>query len=255
MKTKLIMPVILFFALLANVVSAQSADDVVNKFIEARGGKAKWDQLTSLKMTGNIDIGPNMKAPFTILMKDKTKFRFEMEIQGMKMIQALDGDSGWAIVPFGGKKDPERMSPDDVKTAQEQADYTGDLYDYKKKGNTVELLGKEDMEGTETYKLKVTKKNQDVIYIYLDANTYLTLKETSKHKFKDKEVEGSSLPSNYKDVNGYKFPFVMEMRGSDEDSNGQSMTIETVEVNPKIDNTLFVMPPVASAVEPPKDSK
>src|ERR1043166_8736307 len=103
MKTKLIMPVILFFALLANMVSAQSADDIVNKFIEARGGKAKWDQLTSLKMTGNIDIGPNMKAPFIILMKDKTKFRFEMEIQGMKMIQALDGDSGWAIVPFGGK--------------------------------------------------------------------------------------------------------------------------------------------------------
>lgn len=233
---------------------AQSVDEIVSHYVDALGGKNKWDNLKTLIFTGSVEVGPNMKAPVTMYFKDKNKMRFEMELQGMKMIQALDGDSGWSIVPFSGKTDPERMSPEEVKSTKQQADFTGDLYNYKEKGNTVELLGKEDMEGTETYKLKVTKKDGDVTYMYLDVASYLSLKETSRHKLKDKEVETVLLPSDYRDVDGYKFAFALEMRGGeDEQAMGQLMTIDKIEVNPEIDNNIFAMPPVTSAVQPPAE--
>jgi len=246
MKSKKLF-ITLSLILLSAFSFAQSVDDILANHYKAMGGKDKIANIKTLKMTGNIDIGPDMKAPFTIFMKEGTKIRFEMDLQGMKMVQTLDGDSGWYINPFGGKTDPERMSPDAVRESKEEADFTGPLFDYKKKGNTVELLGKEDMEGTDTYKLKVTKKTGDISYFYLDASSYLELKQTSKHKFEDKELESSHLSSNYKNVDGIMFPFSMEERSSDDASQGQTMNIETVEVNPKIDESIFKMPPMASA--------
>src|SRR6185436_13052399 len=166
--------------LLAGFVSqSQSTDEIINGYLKAMGGKEKLAALKTLKMTGNIDIGPDMKAPCTIYLKEGKKMRFELDVQGMKLVQAIDGDSGWYINPFGGKSDPERMPPDMLEDSKEQADFTGPLYNYREKGNTVELIGKEDMEGTETFKLKVGKKNGDISYIYIDASSYLELKETS----------------------------------------------------------------------------
>jgi len=247
MKSKKMLA-LLFFVSSVSFSFAQTADEIVSNNIKAMGGKEKIAAVKTVKMTGNLDLGPDMKAPFTILLKDGKKFRFEMEIQGMKMVQALDGDSGWYIQPWSGKTDPERMSPEEVKAAKDQADFNGPLFDYKAKGNTVEFIGKEDMEGTDTYKLKVTKKSCDVSYIYLDASTNLQLKETAKHKFKDKEVEAASLSSNYKSVDGLMFPFSMEERGSDDASQGQSMNFDKIELNPAIDDSIFKMPAMASAV-------
>ena len=246
MKSKtFVAAIVLLFMTLGTF--AQSVDDIISNHFKAMGGKDKLAGVKSIKLKGNLDIGPDMKAPFTIFMKDGSKVRFEMELQGMKMVQALEGDSGWYINPFGGKTDPERMSPEAVKDSKEQADFTGPLFNYKEKGNTVELIGKEDMEGTDTYKLKVTKKSGDVTYFYLDATSYLELKQTSKHKFKDKEMESAHLSSNYKSVDGIMFPFGMEERGSDDASQGQIMNIETIEVNPPIDERIFKMPAMASA--------
>ncbi len=248
MKSKKLFVAILFLFVASSTI-AQSVDEIIDNHFKAMGGKDKFANLKSIKMTGNLDIGPDMKAPFTIYLKDGNKFLFTMELQGMKMMQALTVDSGWFIQPWGGKTDPERMSPDQIKDGKDQAEQMlgGPLLDYKKKGNTVEYLGKEDMEGTDTYKLKVTKKSGDVSYIFLDATTYFQLKETSKHKFQDKEVEGASIHSNYKSVDGLMFPFTMEERSSADASQGQAMNVDKIEVNIPIDESMFKMPAVASA--------
>jgi len=249
MKTKLFTLIaIAFFISVAS--QAQSLDEIIKQHIVATGGAEKWASLNTLKMNGSIEIAPGMKAPFIMYFKNKNKFRFELEVQGLTMIQALDVDSGWSIVPFSGKTDPERMSEEEVKSSKQQADFTGDLYNYKEKGNTVEFMGKEDMEGTETYKLKITRKNNDITYMYLDATSYLSLKETTKIMMQDKEIESATIPSNYQDVKGFKFPFSLELRGGDAESTGQTMTIESIEINPSIDDSIFVMPAIASAVEP-----
>lgn len=221
---------------------AQTVDEIVDLHLKAMGGQDKWKNVQSIKMKGSLDIGPQMKAPFTMYFKDRKKMRFELEFQGMTMIQAFDGDSGWSVVPFSGKTDPERMSEEEVKGVKDQSDFTPDLYDYKVKGSVVEFLGKEDMEGTETIKLKITQKDGDLKYVYLDAQSYYPLKETSKMKFEDKEVEAVNMLSDFRQIEGLTIPFVMEGRGDEESSMGQSMVMEEVIINPTIEDSLFAMP-------------
>jgi hypothetical protein len=146
------------------------------------------------------------------------------------------------------------MNAEQIRESKDEMDINGSLFNYKEKGNTVEYIGKEDMEGTDTYKLKVTKKTGDIEYVYLDASSYLKLKETSKHKFEDKEIESESLFSNYKKVDGIMFPFTVEQREKDS-SQGQAMNFETIEVNPKVDNAMFRMPVPTASSTPASDKK
>ncbi len=252
MKKKLIVSAL--FLMSTAFAFAQTADEIVNKNIEAMGGKDKLASIKTLKMTATVDVGPNMKAPITMFVVNNKSYRMDFEFQGMKMIQAIDGSDGWQINPFGGKKDAERMNPEQIRESQDQTDIAGNLFNYKEKGSTVEYLGKEDMEGTDTYKLKLTKKTGDIKYYYIDASSYLILKETTKRKFEDKEVEGENIMSNYKKVDGVMFPFTMEAREKDA-AQGQAINMETVEVNPKIDESMFKMPPPAPATPSTTDKK
>ena len=228
----------LFVALMLH---AENADDIIKKHIDAMGGADKLKSLKSVKMEGKSLWGGNMEIPFVIYIKNSEAFKMEVSIQDKKMIQCVKGDSGWTVQPWQGTGAPEKMSADEVKAEKESADIGGDLFNYKDKGYKVELIGKEDMEGTEAYKLKVTKKDDNVKFIYLDASTYYILKETEKFKFQDKEVESEQLFSNYKTVDGYVFAFTHEQRAVGEPT-GQVTNFEKIEINPKIDDSVFVMP-------------
>ena len=223
---------------------AQTVDEIISKYIDAKGGKEKLASLNTLKVISNIQMGPDMKAPMTLIFVNNKSMRLDLTIQGMTMVQCLNGESGWYISPFQGKTEPEKMNEEMLKASKEESDITGPLFNYKEKGNKVELVGKEEMEGTDVFKLKVTRPNGDVVYMYIDASNYLLLKETQKQKMKDKEIESETLFSNYKMVNGINFAFSMEQRQVGE-SSGQSFSVESVEVNPKVDESIFKMPEVA----------
>jgi outer membrane lipoprotein-sorting protein len=217
---------------------AESVDDIIAKNIQARGGD-KLRAVQTLRMSGKLVAGPGIEAPFTIEIKKPGRLRFEVVVQGMTIVQAVDGDAGWVIQPMTGKKDAERMSPDDLKETQDQADFEGPLVDYKKKGHKVELAGKEKIEGTDAYKLKVTKKNGDTEYIYLDADAFLEIKSEGKRIVRDTPVEFESTTGDYKDVSGVMFPFSAELG-----AKGQKVKLSftKIEVNPKIDDARFKMP-------------
>src|SRR5689334_20773868 len=132
MKKKLIFSSLF---LLASVFAfAQSADEIVNKYIDAMGGKDKIANIKTMKMVATVDVGPNMKAPITMYIVNNKSYRFDLELQGMKMSRALDGDNGWYISPWAGKKDAEKMNEEEIRDAKDQADITGSLFDYKAKG-------------------------------------------------------------------------------------------------------------------------
>jgi outer membrane lipoprotein-sorting protein len=228
--------------------AAPTADELVEKNIQAKGGREKIKAIQSLRMTGSMDVGQGAKAPFTIEMKRPHKMRIEFTIQGMTGIQAYDGSGGWMVMPFMGKKDPEALSADDLKGMEEQADFEGPLFDYKAKGSQVESLGKQDVDGTPAYKLKVTKKNGDVSYIYLDADAYLEIKEEGKRTIRGQELELESTSGDYKTVDGLVFPFSLGTKPKGAPS-GQVITVEKIEVNPKVDDTRFAQP------APPKTEK
>jgi outer membrane lipoprotein-sorting protein len=228
-------------ALVAASASAQTVDDIIARNLKARGGLDKIKAVQSMRMTGTMTVGPGMEAPFVVEQKRPNMMRTDFTIQGMTGSQAFDGKGGWQFMPFAGRKDAEPISSDDLKNIEEQADFDGPLVDYKAKGNTVELVGKEKAEGSDAYKLKVTLKNGDVRYIYLDADQYLEVRTEGKTKIRGTEVEAESTIGDYKDVGGLMIPHAVEtaQKGS---TQTMKMTIQKVELNVPIDDARFKMP-------------
>ena len=205
---------------------AQTVDEIIAKSVEARGGMDKLKSINTIKSTGKMELGPGVEAPGVMYFMRPEMFRLDFTFQGLTATQAYDGKSAWMIMPFTGKKDPEAMSADETKELQENADIDGPLVDYKSKGNTVELLGKEKLEGTDAYKLKVTLKNGDIKTIYLDSDSFLEIKEEGKRTVRGSEQEFESSLSDYREVNGVMFPFAVEsgVKGSE---HKQKLTIDT----------------------------
>lgn len=237
----------------ASTASAQTADELIAKHFEAKGGKDKIKSVQTLRMTGKMMMGPGMEAPFTIAAKRPKAMRLEFTFQGLTGIQAYDGTNAWMVMPFMGKKDPEQMTAEDSKEVDEQADFDGPLMDYQEKGNKVELVGKEQVEGADAYKLKATLKNGNVRYIWFDAETHLEIKAEGKRTMRGTEVEYESSMGDYKEVGGLMFAHSME-QGAKGHAAGQSqkMVIEKIELNPSLVETLFAMPGGAKKAEPPK---
>lgn len=243
-----------FFALvvvLATHSSAQTVDELIKKNIDAHGGIQKLKAVKSIKATGKI-IQQGLEIPITLIQKRPANLRMEATFQGKTQVNAYDGESGWKIDPFQGASEPEKVAGDEAKELQEQSDMDGPLVDYKDKGHTVELIGKEDLEGTPVHKLKLTLKNGDVRTIYIDAENYLELRVTSKRKTPGGEIEVDQYFGNYKPVNGIVFPFSLETKVKGETVN--QITIDKMEMDVAIDDSLFKMP-AKSQDKPKTDEK
>jgi outer membrane lipoprotein-sorting protein len=223
------------------VVSAQTLDEILAKNLEARGGIDAILAIKSARASGTMTMGPGMEAPFTWEWKDPNRFRIDFTIQGQTGTQAFDGDKGWMHMPFMGKTDPELVPEDQYKDMAQQADFHGSLVNYKEKGHQVELIGKEDIEGTEAFKLKVTLKDGDVLNMYLDAEYFLEIKVEGHHKRGDTNVVRTTTLGDYKDVNGMMFPF--SISNSQEGMPGsQTITFDKIDMNIDIDDARFAFP-------------
>ena len=239
MVKKSISSMFVLFLVMAGIAFGQTVDDIVKKSIEARGGYDKIKSINTYKMTGKV-MAQGMEMPIIMIKKRPNLTRMDISMQGQTMVQAYDGETAWMINPFMGDPTPQTMPETQAKSMKEDADFDGQLVDYKKKGHKVELMGKEDMEGTEVYKLKLSLKNGDIQYIYLDSEYYLPLKSTAKIKRGEAEIESVSYLSDYKDVSGLMIPFSIEQK-----MNGNiaaQITIEKVETNVAVPDSLFKMP-------------
>jgi len=239
-------------AIPASADELKTADEVIARHIEAMGGREKLDAVKSVKMSGKMAMQGGMEAPLTIEFKKPNKVRIEFTLQGMTGVQAFDGKTGWFVMPFAGRTDPEKMSPDQVKRIEDQADFEGPLVDYKKKGHKVELIGKDEVEGADVYKLKVTKKSADVEYHYLDAEFFLTIQIKGKYKFQGTEMEYEVVIGDYKEVDGLMLPHSLEQRMGG--MGGNTMTFDKMEFNVKIPDERFVMPEIKKEETPKKDT-
>ena len=242
MKKLSVFIVFLLFTGISANLSAQTADEVINKHIDALGGLDKLSSIKTMIISGTFG-GGGMEFPVTISYKRDYKIRMDISFQGNSQISAFDGTTAWQINPWQGKKDPEKMPAEGIKSMKEMADFEGQLVNYKQKELTVELMGKEDMEGSEVYKIKVTDKDNDVTYYFLDTQSYLILKQSSKRKIKEKEIEQEAFYGNYQPFGGVMMAMSMEIKTKGEDQS-QKGTMKTVEINPAVDDSIFVMPEV-----------
>jgi outer membrane lipoprotein-sorting protein len=227
-----------------------TVDEIVAKNLEARGGADKWKTVQSYRISGKMAMGGGMEAPFTMTKKRPDSLRIDFTFQGMTGSQVYDGTIAWMVMPFLGKKDPEQMSGDMLAATKDQADFDSQMWDYKGKGNKLELLGKADIEGTPAYKLKLTSKEGTETTVYIDAETFLEVKTEEKRKVQGQEVEAETTVGNYQDYNGILFPTSIESKAKGGHGGAQTITIEKVEINPAVADDIFKMPKKAEAPAP-----
>lgn len=233
-KTFLFSIIVLFIFVLGSAFS-QSVDEIIAKHLQAKGGIEKLKAVNSVKMIGKV-ITQGIEMPFVMYFKRPNLMRSEAEFQGQKVVNIYDGEKVWMINPFMGSGEPMEVTGVQAESAKEQADFDGPLVDYKEKGIKIELLGKEDVEGTPTYKLKVTLKNGKERIYYLEANSFLEIKTESTVEIQGNPVTVNALLSDYKEVNGLKFPFSIQTSGGPSSTH---IIFEAIELNPELEDSLF----------------
>ena len=222
-------------------VLGQTADELVNNNIQAKGGIEKIKAIKSIRITGKLNGGGGFTAATTQENERPNRVRETFSLQGMTAITAYDGSTGWQIQPFGGHKDPEFMGEDDLKDLLLDADFDGPLVDYKEKGNTVEFLGHDVVDGDDALRLKVTLKDDDVVYYYLDPDTYLEIRKEVQEFIRGSVRETVTEMGSYKPVAGVMYPFSIS-QGSKANPGAQTTTIEKIEVNVPIGGADFAVP-------------
>ncbi|MBZ5705555.1 MAG: hypothetical protein LAN63_09385 [Acidobacteriia bacterium] len=185
----------------------QTVDEIIAKSLTARGGIGKIKAVQSQRLTGRISFGPDAEGPFTVEMKRPGKIREEVTVGGITRIRTSDGTSGWSV---SGAEEARPLSADELKNLAGSADIDGPLLDYQAKGNHVELVDKEPVEGKDAYKLLVTERNGRVRYDYIDCASYLGVKWEGKIVANGKELEVESVFHDYRAVNGLMYAFAID---------------------------------------------
>ena len=227
-------------ALFSFGASAQTVDEVIAKNIKAHGGADKPKSVKTLRTTAKFSQG-SFRADLRQENKRADQVREEFIIQGLAQVQAYDGKTGWQISPFGGRKDPELLSQDDLKSLVVDADIDGPLVDYKEKGHKAELVGHDSMEGTDCFKVKLSMKNGDVRYYYLDGDSYLELKLEIQTTIRGALQESEIYYGDYEQVNGIYYPFAVEQAQKGSASRAQ-ISVEKIEQNIPLEDAHFKMP-------------
>jgi hypothetical protein len=221
--------------------SSQTAEELVNKNTEAKGGLDKIKAIKTLRTTAKVN-GGGITATATQENSRPNLVRETFSLQGMTAVQAYDGSAGWQIQPFGGRKDPEFMGEDDMRDLLIDSDIDGPLVDYKEKGNTVEYLGHDMVDGDDAFRLKVTLKNGDIIYYYLDPDTYLEIRKETQQFVRGSVREAASSLGSYKPVAGVMFPFSVASGPKNDPTSWQTFTVEKIEANVPLDGSEFAVP-------------
>jgi len=228
---------------------AQTAEELVSRNIQAKGGIDKIKAIKTLRMTGRLAAGGGFTFGVGQENQRPNLIRQTFSLQGMTAVQAYDGSVGWQIQPFQGHKDPELMGEDDLRDLLLDSDFDGPLVESREKGNVVEYLGHGVVDGDDALRLKVTLKNNDIIYYYLDPDTYLEIRKEIQQFIRGSLRERIVDLGSYKPVAGVMVPFSLSL-GQKDNPGAQTVTVLKVDANVPIDSADFALP--ASLKQAPK---
>jgi len=223
------------------IASAQTADEIVAKHLAARGGAGNIAAIESLRMTAKARAQGGREAVVVREVKRPDRIRLEFTVQGVTGVYAYDGRRGWRISPFDGELEPQPMPPESTRSAIEWSDIGGPLVDWKAKGHRVELAGRESLEGRECWKLKVTLKNGDVRYLYLDALSFLQVRTELTRNLAGHPSEMEMKLGDYRETGGVLFPHAIEV-GIKGRPSRLRILVDSIEVNPALDDARFRVP-------------
>lgn len=247
MKRLIVVIIIVILLSIVNGLMAQSADKIIQDHVEALGGYDAIKSITSWKVSGINHMG-DRETPFAAYWKAPNKSRREMEFMGNKMITGFDGDSAWAITPFGrGGRGGGRGGQGRFRGANMQL--ISPLLDYEDNGSTVEYKGRKSFEGTDTHKLVMTDPDGTKRTLYLDVDHYIILHMVTERKVQDNDIKTETSFSDFTDVKGVMIPFAFETKRSGggfrrgrRGSGSTQTVIYEIETNLDLPDTLFTKP-------------
>lgn len=253
MNRKLLLSVVALVSVFA--VQAQTADEIIAKYFENTGGIAKWKALQGVKISAKMNQG-GMEFPLQIIQLKDGRQATSFTVQGLEIKQGVfDGTTLWST-NFQTKKGEKSDAEATENFKADLGDFPDPFLNYKERGLKVELLGKETVDGSETFKIKLTKKpikvdgkeTDNIVFYYFDAENFIPLmSETEIKSGQGKGMVAQSKFSDYQEaksefaeVSGIMMPFSMAQGVKGQGS--QPLTINTIELNPKVDAAIFAMP-------------
>jgi hypothetical protein len=235
---------------LAAPSGAATLEEILAKNLAARGGEARLREIKTLRLTGRTMFGGRgriIEAPWGLIQKRPGLMRTETTLQGLTQVAAYDGREGWNVTPFGGRLDAEKASDDDARALAQQAELDGPLVGWRDKGHRIEFLGTEDTDGTPALKLRVTRKDGDTQYVYIDPDSYLEIRITTVRKIRGAEQIVEADFGGYQQVAGVWFPFAIET-GRPGGPRNTRILVERAEINVAVDDAWFKHPQGKSRV-------
>jgi hypothetical protein len=222
----------ILFLIKGAFVQAQTADEIIGKYITAIGGADKWTQLKTVKVEGQVEV-QGLVIPFTMQAIHMKGQRMDAEFQGNKIIDIITPTQGWTQNPLAGKTTLSPITEEELKSKLDELDIQDAFNDYKGKGSTVEFLGKDEEDGNDYYKIKMTTKNNNEKTYFIDTKTYLIYKIESIVKQQGQEIKAAVKLLDYQTIDfGIKMPFKV-------DQGGMLVVTKKVTINPVVDESSF----------------
>lgn len=233
-----------FFAFLfittASPIFAQTAEEIIERYIENVGGSEIWKTVKTTKISGKISV-QGMDISYETYSKAPNKEYAESNVMGKKIVEAFDGEQVWRINPFMGGTTPQYGTEEESKERSKKL-FENKFIDYQEKGHSIELLGQEEIDGNTCFVIKMTEKDGTESTTYIDTESYLPyMISTVISDGGDFDgTESQTYLSEYTEIDGVYMAFRSETR-----MNGKTtmtIVIETAEVNVDIEDSLFEMP-------------
>jgi outer membrane lipoprotein-sorting protein len=242
---------VLVLALGAGGASAQTVEDVVRRYLEARGGLAKLRTVQSLRLTGTMEVPGEPPLPFALELKRPAKMRTEFTVEGQKGIRAYDGQTAWTVLPLPGEG-ARAMSAEDAEDAKAQADVDlSPLVDATAKGFSVELIGRDRVPGGDTFRLLVRRGQEPPRTLHVDTRSHLVVRTEESRLVEGQSTEFVTDVGDYRTAGGLVFPYRLEV-GPKKSAERQRLVIRQIEVNPVIPDARFAFPGPKPAPARPK---
>jgi hypothetical protein len=220
---------------------ARFVDELVARNVAARGGAGVWQDVSSLRLSGLMDLGQEMVVPYVLEQKRPDKMCFEFVFDGETAIQCTTADGGWKLTPYLGRTTAEMMTETEYRETADTADPYGPLYNYAARGSEVDYLGSEQVDGRDTYKLKVTLSRGGVRWLYLDAGSALEVKLETMRTISGRQRRVETFYHDWQLVDGLLISRRLETQ-TDGFTESHFLTVDSVQVNPLLDDSRFVMP-------------
>jgi outer membrane lipoprotein-sorting protein len=233
---------------------ALTAAQIADRNAAARGGLKAWRAVNTMTVAGKLDAGGKQDTQLRFVLKVKRphKQHFELTFGGQTALQIFDGEKGWTYRPYLGRSAPEPFSPEEQRMSAAQDELDGPLIDYAAKGSRIVLEGTEMIEGKANYRLRLTTNKGVARHICVDGTTFLESRiEGNPRRFDGKMRSVETYLHDYRSVDGLMIPFVSETRVQGARAS-HDMTLEKVELNPRIEDSAFAKPQMLTAAATPR---